>query len=889
MGFLVSRFARMYGMPYSAAQRLLHDMSLILGFVLLALAFHKYTTLTSLFVYRERVIHVFNEHFAPFVVAHVLIFALLLLVFRIRPRTACLYWLVTAVWLLALGGPERALAFSLLAVYAAFLLLIGMAIGDLIVEPDSRSLGLYLALGIGAVASLVPYLAWFHILYFWVLLLLFAGALLLSILRMKRQLRQRISSAWKEVQGQWTAGLALGIEIAVVIAAYLVVASSPPETNADAVRFYWPYIRWMERLGGFVHMPYQWSYVIPQAGIGFSSTVFILFGTTAVRWTMLLVWVALVGLAARTLWPRAGTEKSEAGAAAPSEGTLTGVGLGIAAVVAACPTLLLASCSLATDTFVSMVTVLMAVVLIGGRRPESVAFWVLVGALFGLNWSAKFTTIAYATPLCLIALARALKLASFRRVPLYFGASLVGILLTAGPWLWNSYKLSGNPIFPLLYTIFPSEVWPYRSGIGNLADFQMRQGWWQKITMPLDMTFKTGLYVEGYHGVLGLALVLFLILGVPALRRSSWRSWGVFGSGVFGTLALWQMTTYVRYWLPGLWLIGLGLAPGAAAWIKGRRVRVVFVFVSGAIAVYQILFAMSNMWSDPDGWPWKYYRGGFTDETYLERGFPGFQGLRKVPELNQGWPKVWFTTAGIVGHLPVLPLEAAIWEMNSHVEPGWRARVRYLSAVGCRYWVVNEATGDEVWLRATGLGRFFWDEKLRIARTGPYGVFRMTTADEIFRAVDSNTSPGAELLADGGFESVSYAKPVFWMNFQNPTVQSDPAGAKKDSRYAVVNGVNCWVQVVPIPREIRRVALSAWMKRAAPEQASAGQLLLNWVDAEGKVIGVKTQAHDLGSDWAEYEVQMEVPKGAETASVYAAGTAGTGSVHVDELHFRVID
>jgi hypothetical protein len=407
--------------------------------------------------------------------------------------------------------------------------------------------------------------------------------------------------------------------------------------------------------------------------------------------------------------------------------------------------------------------------------------------------------------------------------------------------------------------------------------------------MPLDMTFKTGLYVEGYNGVLGLALVLFLIIAIPALRRSSWRSWGLFASGVVGTLALWQMTTYVRYWLPGLWLVGLGLAPGAAAWIRGRRVRVVFVFAAGGIAVYQILFAMANLWSEPDGWPWKYYRGGLTDEAYLDRGFPGFAGLRKVPELNQGWPKIWFTTAGIVGQLPVLPLEAAIWELNSHVKAGWRARIEYLGSLGCRYWVVNEEAGDELWLRATGLGRFFWDEESRVAKAGPYGIFRMKSADEILHRLDSNNAPGSELLADGGFEAVRNAKPVFWMNYQNPIVQSDAAGAKEGSNYAVLGSADCWVQVVPMPNGVKKVELSQWMKRKTPDQPSAGQLQLNWVDAEGNVIDVKNLVCTPGSDWTEYRMEVEVPPGAETTSIYASGSAGTGSVCVDASHFRVLE
>jgi len=881
----------MYGMPYSSAQRLLRDLSLLLGFVLLALAFWKYTTLPAQFEYRHRIVHIFNEHFLPVVVVHFAIFAVLLLALRIRPRTACVYWLATAVWLLALGGPERAVSFFLIVVFTAFLLLIGMAVAESIMEPDSRSLGLYLALGIGAVATLVPYLAWLHILGFWVLLPLFAGVSLLVILRMRHQLRQRMAAAWKEVDSQWTASLALAIEAAVVIAAYVVVAGSPPETNADAVRFYWPYIRWMERLEGFVDLPQQWSYVIPQAAVGFSSALFVLFGGTVVRWTMLLSWAAMVGIGARLLWPRSRSDEGATDAGEPpTEGTLTGVGLAITVVVAACPTLLLATTSLATDTFATMVVVLMAVILIGGRRPESLAFWIFVGALVGLNWSTKYTSIAYAAPLCLVALWRALKVASFRRVPLYLSASMVGLLLTAGPWLWNSYRLSGNPIFPLLPNVFPSEVWPYRSGIGNLIDFQMPQGWWQKVLLPLGMTYKTGLHAGGYyHGALGLVLVLLLIIALPALRRSSWRSRCLVASGVVGTLALWQMTTYVRYWLPGLWLVGLGITPGAAEWIRGRRVRVVFVSAAGTIAVYQILFAMVNVWSDPDGWPWKYYRGGMSDEAYLDRGLPGFAALKRVPELNQGWPRIWFTSAGIVGHLPVLPLEAAIWEMDSHTQDAWGARVKYLASLGCRYWVVNEDSGDEFWIRATGLARFFWDEKSRIATAGPYGVFRVKTANEIFKEVDSHNPPGSELLADGGFESFRNGRLLFWMKYANPTLQADAVGAKEGSGYVIVSDDNSWIQVVPIPRGVKKLELSQWMKRANPEQPSAGQLVLNWVNADGQRIGVCSQTCAAGPEWTEYRMPVEVPHGAESASIYAIASHGTGSVCVDDSHFRVLE
>jgi hypothetical protein len=36
---------------------------------------------------------------------------------------------------------------------------------------------------------------------------------------------------------------------------------------------------------------------------------------------------------------------------------------------------------------------------------------------------------------------------------------MTGGLFVAAPWLWNTYRLSGDPFFPFLLKIFPAPLW----------------------------------------------------------------------------------------------------------------------------------------------------------------------------------------------------------------------------------------------------------------------------------------------------------------------------------------------------------------------------------------------------------------------------------------------
>ena len=57
---------------------------------------------------------------------------------------------------------------------------------------------------------------------------------------------------------------------------FLIVAAAAPELRSDAIRIYWPYVKLMKHSQGFFDLPFHFSYIIPQAGLSYAASVFLL-------------------------------------------------------------------------------------------------------------------------------------------------------------------------------------------------------------------------------------------------------------------------------------------------------------------------------------------------------------------------------------------------------------------------------------------------------------------------------------------------------------------------------------------------------------------------------------------------------------------------------------
>jgi hypothetical protein len=104
------------------------------------------------------------------------------------------------------------------------------------------------------------------------------------------------------------------------------------------------------------------------------------------------------------------------------------------------------------------------------------------GFLLGLAVGLKLTFALYAIGMSVAILVIQIVILKRYRGLLPFGwAALMGILLTAGPWMWVLWKQYGNPLFPLYNAVFHS---PYYL-IENLADTRfLPQSAWEALIFP---------------------------------------------------------------------------------------------------------------------------------------------------------------------------------------------------------------------------------------------------------------------------------------------------------------------------------------------------------------------------------------------------------------------
>ena len=731
--------------PPAPAQSRRGQIVMALGFGALAVALHFYLRLILKVDGREDVYRQFFRFLLPAALGHTGLFLALTLGFKIRVRGAVIFWLVSALVLLSFGSWLQAGSLGLLVLFAMVMIRVGGWISRRLFPPESQGWSLSLALGVLCLSVGGSFLAFFHLFKWWVLALLILAALVLEGRESRRVISHQIRDGWNSASSAWSIPLAILLQAFFLLGVYAYVLAAAPETNSDAIRFYWPYMKLLRHFAGFFDVPHQWSYIIPQAGITYGASVLSLLGKHAARLSMLLLWVVLIGLVCR----RCGSRNLDAR-------------FSIALVVASCPAMLWVATSLMQDSFVCLSVVTIAVLCLEGQEPASLKFWAALGLCAGTAWAAKYSTLAYAAPLIVIAAVRSIVAAGWMKT---LRGLIVGggsALLTLSPWLVHSYRQCRNPVFPFLLNLFPSPLWPRGVGFSNLDTFRLSPGWRSWIWSPLDMTFHTRRFVEGNDGLIGITLLVVLILGVAALWKGAPAVRALALCAFAGTMLLWSQTAYLRYWLPGLWLGSMAVGHFLEKKVpQSLPARSLLAAASFAIMLPHLLLAMLNNWQVPTGWSWDVYSGKITWQAYLARPFGEFEQVERLPVFGRRWPKVWFTDFDGAGNLQVLPMDASVWELSLHAnEP--RTKIQYLCSAGSEFWIVNEEGDNAFWVKAIGISQFFWNEKLLIARSGPVAIYKMPDSTEALREFDERAATGTDLVMDGSFETGASGKLRFW-------------------------------------------------------------------------------------------------------------------------------
>ncbi len=222
------------------------------------------------------------------------------------------------------------------------------------------------------------------------------------------------------------------------------------------------------------------------------------------------------------------------------------------------------------------------------RESRTVALGILFGIVLGAALVTKLYAFVFALALGGLILSDVLR----GRLPI-FTASIGPLfsLLVYLPHGIRTYRLTGNPVYPVLNTMFnPGKPNPLRledieMGVGRgLADF---------LLSPWNLSVHPTEYFDGM--VLGAPIFLaFLPMVFVARRQFSHLGAMVVVAGVYFVGWFWLLGQHVRYLLPVLPLVCAMTAGGLVfVWDEAARARFARVGLSavvGVLAVTQLMF-----------------------------------------------------------------------------------------------------------------------------------------------------------------------------------------------------------------------------------------------------------------------------------------------------------
>jgi hypothetical protein len=141
--------------------------------------------------------------------------------------------------------------------------------------------------------------------------------------------------------------------------------------------------------------------------------------------------------------------------------------------------------------------VMIALWLLLRRTEQQDARWsalATAGVLVGVASGLKLTTATYAVGLCVALLVQAPILARGLRDAAAFGAAtMAGVLLSSGAWMWTLQAHFGSPLFPYFNDIFRSPWWDATRMIYSRFGPHSLLGW---LTFPMPLFGLSGGYVS---------------------------------------------------------------------------------------------------------------------------------------------------------------------------------------------------------------------------------------------------------------------------------------------------------------------------------------------------------------------------------------------------------
>jgi Glycosyltransferase family 87 len=376
------------------------------------------------------------------------------------------------------------------------------------------------------------------------------------------------------------------------------------------------------------------------------------------------------------------------------------------------------------------------------------------GALLGAALAVKLTAVVFVAPAALVGIWLAARRSQFRVLT---QAAAVLAVLAAPPYVYSLVK-TGNPVFPFGNTIFHS---PYYDTAEPFSDLRYVAP--LSFKTPYDVTFRSGSYSEGHGGATGFQYFLLLIPAALLLRRRD--QWMLFGIAAAGTVVLFAVLPYLRYWYPALPLFSIALAGLLQQWPRASAAMT-------ALIVLNLLF-----------WPVAglYHRdfAVFTRQqaaAYLQAGAPQRALVGDLNRRAPGEPVAFLATDAVAG------LQAQAYTDSWHSDKFWgrlkKARTpsevaEVLRDFGIKHIIAPEAGIPGIGPTQTFLRRWIEPE---VTGIGGFGVYRPRNTG----LETPSAGPFPPGVWDDGDARIAYAGPWIRGTFEgaltDSVTYSDEAG-----------------------------------------------------------------------------------------------------------------
>lgn len=461
------------------------------------------------------------------------------------------------------------------------------------------------------------------------------------------------------------------------------------------------------------------------------------------------------------------------------------------------------------------------------------------GILFGAALSAKAWSLVMLPTAVGVVVAAYPSLIHPRRFVRLAVALLGCVVIGSVPYM-TAWWLTGNPVFPFYNQIFQSPFFPFT----NFSDLRWSAPLsWKTI---YNVTFSSGGYLEARNGAAGFQWLPFLLPSAITLGAGmNRRGLVLMGIGMGGVLAVFSLTSYLRYVFPAEVILLAAIGAGLSA--LPSSMKPVSHLLLTCVTALNCLFlnAGPNFYDD---FPLRSVFSQQARESYIESRVPQRKAVAVVNVVNVDHTPVailgGYVTAGLASDAVLSSwynqrFKAALDESLSAEDLGKQFRSR-----GIDFVILDDSWGTAVKRsHIESLTTPLFDER-------GVSVRRMRDDQRYTDELLKNPDFGADMTG--------------W---------SIPECVMRTENHELIVTAACHAsQVVAVKPGCRyRNAVTGRSR----DGAALARTQLNWLSEDGALIGVDGESFECGLKPTEHVMFVTAPKNAASVVVYTSGHLDT--------------